>query len=52
MRSILSFLFDRLTDPLGLPIGVLEEYIVLFAIEAVAFLIAYAKVKGLGEGKK
>ena len=44
MKIVLGFLFERMTDPLGLPIGVLEEYIVLLILGSVAYLIAYVKV--------
>lgn len=41
MKVIFSFLFDRLTDPLGLPISPLWEYLILAVIGAVAFGIAW-----------
>lgn len=44
MREILSFLFDRLTDPLGLPLPPLQEYLILLVIGSVAFAIAYSLV--------
>ena len=44
MREILSFIFDRLTDPLGLPISALWEYVILLAIGSVAYVIAYSLV--------
>lgn len=36
-----SFLFDRITDPLGLPISPLYEYIVLLILNRVAFRFAW-----------
>lgn len=41
MKVIYSFIFDRLTDPLGLPISPLWEYLILAVIGAVAFGIAW-----------
>ncbi len=47
MRAVFSFLFDRLTDPLGLPIAPLWEYLILFAIGGIAYLVAYTFVGDL-----
>ncbi len=44
MSAIFKFLFERATDPLGLPINALYEYIILAVIGAVAYGIAYSKV--------
>lgn len=44
MREIFSFIFDRLTDPLGLPISALWEYLILLAIGSIAYVIAYSLV--------
>ncbi len=44
MSAIFKFLFERLTDPLGLPINALYEYIILAVIGAVAYGLAYRKV--------
>ena len=44
MSTIFKFLFERLTDPLGLPINALYEYIILAVIGAVAYSLAYRKV--------
>lgn len=41
MRAIFSFIFDFLTDPLGLPIHPLWEYLILFVIGIFAFQIAW-----------
>lgn len=38
------FIFDPITEPLGLPLEWYEEWIILALIEAVAFHIAYDKV--------
>jgi len=44
MSVIFKFMFERATDPLGLPINALYEYIILAVIGAVAYGIAYSKV--------
>lgn len=41
MRAIFSFVFDFLTNPLGLPINPLWEYLILLVIGAIAFQIAW-----------
>lgn len=41
MRPIYSLFFDLLTDPLGLPIHPLWEYIILLVIGEIAFQIAW-----------
>lgn len=38
---MLKFLFGILTDPLGLPIDAIWEYLILAVIGAIAFLIAW-----------
>ncbi len=38
---MLKFLFDILTDPLGLPIDAIWEYLILAVIGAIAFVIAW-----------
>ena len=38
---MLKFLFGILTDPLGLPIDALWEYLILAVIGAIAFVIAW-----------
>lgn len=40
---MLSFIFDRLTDPLGLPLPAWQEYFALLIIGLVAYAIAYLK---------
>ena len=47
MREVLSFLFDRITDPLGLPIAWYWEWIILAVIELAAFAIAFRAVGNL-----
>ena len=47
MREVLSFLFDRITDPLGLPIAWYWEWIILAVIELAAFAIAFRAVGDL-----
>lgn len=44
MREILGFIFDILTDPLGLPISALWEYIILLIIDGVAHAVSYSIV--------
>lgn len=47
MREVLSFLFDRITNPLGLPIAWYWEWIILAVIELAAFAIAFRAVGNL-----
>lgn len=44
MRNIFKFLFETLTDPLGLPIHPIYEYLILLIIDSIAYKIAYSKV--------
>lgn len=41
MRPIYSLFFDLLTDPLGLPINPIWEYVILLVIGEMAFRIAW-----------
>ena len=50
MSAIFKFLFERATDPLGLPINALYEYIILTVIDAIAYGIAYSKVGDMYHG--
>lgn len=50
MSIIFKFMFERLTDPLGLPINALYEYIILAVIDAIAYGIAYSKVGDMYHG--
>ena len=50
MSAIFKFLFERATDPLGLPINALYEYIILAVIGAVAYGLAYRKVGDMYHG--
>ena len=50
MSAIFKFLFERATDPLGLPINALYEYIILAVIGAIAYGIAYSKVGDMYHG--
>lgn len=43
---MLKFLFDLLTNPLGLPINAIWEYLILAVIGAVAFTIGWAVSDG------
>lgn len=44
MSTIFKFIFERVTDPLGLPIDLVYEYAILAVIELIAYGIAYNKV--------
>lgn len=44
MRTLFSFIFDKLTDPLGLPIAVWKEWLILFALGKLAYTIAFRVV--------
>ncbi len=46
MRAIYSFLFNRITDPLGLPISPVWEFVLLAIISFVAFKIAFSASPG------
>lgn len=50
MSAIFKFLFERATDPLGLPINAFYEYIIVAVIGAVAYGIAYSKVGDMYHG--
>lgn len=50
MREVLSFLFDRITDPLGLPIAWYWEWIILAIIAFAAYAIAFQTVGDLYDG--
>ena len=41
MVKVLGFLFERLVDPLGLPIEAWKEYLILLAIGEIAYIIAF-----------
>lgn len=46
MRELYSFIFETLTDPLGLPLSPLWEYIIMAVIGAIAFKIAWEASPG------
>lgn len=50
MSVIFKFIFERLTDPLGLPINPLYEYIILGIIGFTAYMVAYNKVGDMYRG--
>ena len=50
MSVIFKFMFERLTDPLGLPINALYEYIILAVIGEIAYDIAYSEVGDMYHG--
>ena len=47
MRELFSFIFDRFTDPLGLPIETWKEWIILVVIEVAARNVAFQSVGDL-----
>lgn len=47
-----KFIFELLTDPLGLPIEPLWEYVILLVLNEVAFLIAWNASPGGKNGSK
>lgn len=47
MREIFSFIFDKFTDPLTLPIEPLYEWIILGIIELIAYLVSFRIVREL-----
>lgn len=44
MSAVFSFIFDRLTDPLGLPLEAWKEWLILLIIGAIAYRIALSVV--------
>lgn len=48
-REIFSFYFDKLTDPLGLPLDALWEYIIIVIIGEIAFGGAFSLIGTLYE---
>lgn len=50
MSAIFKFLFERVTDPLGLPINPIYEYVILAVIGLVAYGLAYRKVGDMYHG--
>lgn len=50
MRAFFKFMFERLTDQLGLPINPIYEYIILAVIGLVAYGIAYSTVGDMYHG--
>ena len=47
LREIFSFCFDRLIDPLTLPIHPVSEWIILWLLNKFAYLFAYKRVGDL-----
>ena len=47
MRTVFSFILDRITDPLGLPIEWYWEWIILAVVGLAAYIIAYRAVGDL-----
>ena len=50
MTEILKFFFDRITDPLGLPINALYEHLIIVVISQFAFRCAYRFIGDLYSG--
>ena len=50
MTEILKFFFDRITDPLGLPINALYEHLIIVMISQFAFRCAYQFIGDLYSG--
>lgn len=50
MSAIFKLLFERATDPLGLPINPIYEYVILAVIGLVAYGLAYRKVGDMYHG--
>lgn len=50
MSAIFKFLFERATDPLGLPINPIYEYVILAVIGLVAYGLAFRKVGDMYHG--
>lgn len=48
-KAIFSFYFDKLTDPLGLPLDALLEYIIIAIIGELAFQGAFSLIGALYE---
>ena len=44
MREIFSFVFDKITDPLTLPISPLYEWLILAVVGLVAYIVAFRAV--------
>ena len=44
MRELFSFIFDKLTDPLGLPIAAWKEWLILLVLGELAYIIAFRVV--------
>lgn len=44
MRELFSLLFDRITDPLGLPIEPWQEWLVLLVVNEIAYRISFRRV--------
>lgn len=44
MSVVFKFLFGLLTDPLGLPVNIIVEYLILSIIEVIAYIVAFQLV--------
>ena len=47
MTELIKFIFEYLTEPLGLPIEWWQEYMIMFVVGEIAFRFAFAKVGDL-----
>ena len=50
MKLIFKIFFEILTDPLGLPVNILTEYIILGVIGIIAFIISFRVVGNMYHG--
>jgi len=41
LRELFSFIFDKLTDPLDLPIAVWKEWLILLVLGELAYILAF-----------
>lgn len=51
MSAIFKFIFERLTDPFGLPINSFYEYIILAIIGEISYSVSYRKVGDMYRGE-
>lgn len=47
MTEIYRFIFEKLTDPLSLPIAWYWEYLIIYIIDRISYLFAFRKVGSL-----
>ena len=49
MKLMFKFIFEILTDPLGLPVNILTEYVILGVIGIIAYIVAF-RIVGNAQG--